>query len=98
MKQGIQPRWLSIKAASGYCSLSIRRIEQLVADNSLKSHLVGRRRLIDRRSIDAWVEGPTGGDVLTNLPEGATERLAEIIAQKVISLLNERSEPRLEVP
>lgn len=57
MKQELQPRYLNIKGAANYCGLSTRRIEQAVAANEVVSYLMGRRRLILRESIDAWVEG-----------------------------------------
>ena len=53
----IQPRYLSMKDAATYTGLTTRTLHKAVANNSVRSFLNGRKRLILRESLDAWIEG-----------------------------------------
>lgn len=61
-----QPRWLSLKGASRYSSLSDRTIQKLISLGLLKSKLLkmpgtaSGRRLIDRESLDRIIESEGG--------------------------------------
>jgi excisionase family DNA binding protein len=57
MQVEITPRWLSLANASKYSGLSVRTLNKAVKSKSFKSYLNGRKRLIDRESLDAWIEG-----------------------------------------
>jgi hypothetical protein len=58
----LQPRWLSYQGASDYCSLSARDIQELVklklvrSKNVLKPGATRGRRVIDRLSLDEFIE------------------------------------------
>ena len=58
------PKWLTLQSASVYCGLSVRYLQNLIADGAIDSRLVRRadgkgrgRRLIRRQSLDALIEG-----------------------------------------
>ncbi len=61
-RQAITPRWLTYAGAASYSSFSTRKLEELVAKKLIVSHNVrdpGKnrgRRLIDRESLDAFIE------------------------------------------
>lgn len=57
MKQKVTPRYLSLANSAIYTGLSVRTLNKAVKDNKVKSYLNGRKRLIDRESLDAWIEG-----------------------------------------
>ena len=56
------PRWLGVQAAVGYSSISRARLYTLMAEGQIKSASVRAKgttrghRVIDRRSIDAFLE------------------------------------------
>lgn len=52
----IQPRWLNAKGAAKYSGMSERTIRRLIQNKTVRSSLRGRCRLIDRESLDAWIE------------------------------------------
>ncbi|MCW1915967.1 hypothetical protein OJ996_20435 [Luteolibacter sp. GHJ8] len=57
----LPPRWLSLRTAKDYCSLSTGTLQRACALGLIVSHMVGLkeqgggRRLIDRLSLDAWI-------------------------------------------
>ena len=51
------PSLLSIKEASGYSGLSVWAVRQLLADGRIAEVNFGRRRLVPKAAIDAFVEG-----------------------------------------
>lgn len=64
----IKARWATIPGASKYCGLGVRVIENAAASGVLRSSLVRSfpgakrgRRLIDLRSLEAWIEAGIGG-------------------------------------
>ena len=62
MKVKKAPRWATIKRAAEYSDLSERHLYNAIADGLIRSSLVKRpnasrgRRLVDLRSLDAWIE------------------------------------------
>jgi len=52
--------WLSTGDAARYLGLSRQRIDQLIRDGRLPSELVGARRLVHRRHVDALAAASTG--------------------------------------
>lgn len=57
MSAEITPRWLTRKTAKQYSSLSIPTIDRRIREKVFVTKKVGRVRLIDRESLDAWIEG-----------------------------------------
>lgn len=57
MKVKVQPRYLSLANSAIYTGLSVRTLNKAVKSKAVKSYLNGRKRLIDRESLDAWIEG-----------------------------------------
>ena len=51
-------RYLSLTQLADYSSLSVRLLKKYLADpdHPLKSHLLGRRRLVKVSDFDAWLE------------------------------------------
>ncbi len=61
--------WLSLDAAAGYSSVSVRTIERAISKGRLRSSAVGSRRLVHRDDLDAWiVKGGGGGEARTAPP------------------------------
>lgn len=57
MKQNVTPRWLTRKSATQYCGLSKTAIDIHIRNKRFATRKIGRNRLIDRESLDAWIEG-----------------------------------------
>jgi len=54
-------RWLTVDAAASYSGLSVKTIRRLLAGGRLTAHRPVRGRVIvDRRQVDALLEGSTG--------------------------------------
>jgi excisionase family DNA binding protein len=53
--------WLSMKAAAERVGLSERSLERAIAAGRLRSSTVGRRRIMHRDELDAYVRGDGGG-------------------------------------
>lgn len=53
----IQPKYLNLADASRYCGLAKRTLEDHAKAGDFVSFVCARRRLIDRESLDAWIEG-----------------------------------------
>jgi hypothetical protein len=53
----ITPRWMKLPVASRHCGLSTRTLKRRLTEGCFDSKLVGAVRLIDRESLDAWIEG-----------------------------------------
>jgi len=57
-----EKRWATLSEAAHYCGLTQRTIYNLIGDGLIRSSLVKRpnasrgRRLIDLRSLDAWIK------------------------------------------
>ena len=78
----LEPRWAPLQGAAHYSGLSQRLIEIAVRDGLIRSALARRpgasrgRRLVDLRSLDAWIEQGLGEKCdLTALQAGAAKRL-----------------------
>lgn len=56
MSAPVQPKYLNVKDAARYCGLSERTIKRRIREKCFKTFIQGRR-LIDRESLDAWIEG-----------------------------------------
>jgi len=65
-KDPITPRWLTLAGAARYCGLSERTIENYIKDGLIVSANVIRpgasrgRRLVDRCSLDSFIESQIG--------------------------------------
>jgi excisionase family DNA binding protein len=57
--------WLSVDEAAEYLGVSSRSIERMIAKKRLRSHPVGRRRLLHRDELD---KAATGEDVAPTTP------------------------------
>lgn len=51
----IQPAWLSVENAQAYSGLCRTKVFSLVTAGQVRSAKVGKRRLIDRASLDAFL-------------------------------------------
>lgn len=56
MSTQVQPKYLTLTDARTYCGLSERTLKRAIKAGLVKSFNRGRR-LIDRESLDAWIEG-----------------------------------------
>ncbi len=52
--------WLSLRAAAAYCFVSPRTMERMVARGQLRTTTVGRRRLVHRDDLDAFLRAAAG--------------------------------------
>jgi excisionase family DNA binding protein len=50
-------RWLRIEQAADYVSVTLTAMKKLVREGDIPHVKAGRRYLIDRRAIDAYLEG-----------------------------------------
>lgn len=96
----MRPRWLNMRDASRYCGLSVATLTRVVKEGHVISHIRGRR-LVDRWSLDEWVQGDS--QKRWQKPPRELPRLSEVdvqsIAEAVASLLNgPKSEPNSERP
>ena len=66
----LPPRWLNLKDAERYCGLSAKTLQRASGHGAIKSHLVtarptatkkGGTMLIDRLSLDDWIESERPG-------------------------------------
>jgi excisionase family DNA binding protein len=53
--------WLSVPEAAGYLRASERTVQRLVARGRIRSTSVGRRRLLHRDELDAYMQSTEGG-------------------------------------
>lgn len=79
MKSNSPPprRWLTVKNACIYSDLSRANIEKRLADGTIRSALVigepgatRGRRLVDRESLDSWIESGIGLTATSPPPPG----------------------------
>lgn len=54
--EDITPRWLTRKGAKAYCGLSVPTLDRRMREKAFVTKKVGTTRLIDRISLDAWIE------------------------------------------
>jgi excisionase family DNA binding protein len=57
---GIPPRLLRVKDAATYLSSTTWFVEELVRNCKLRSTIIGKRRVIDIRDLDDWVDEQSG--------------------------------------
>ncbi len=62
-KQAIQPRWLRIPTAAHYSGMCRSFLYQAMGSGKLKSRKVGTIRIIDRLSLDAFIESQDAGGI-----------------------------------
>ena len=55
-------RWLRVEKALGYAGISRSFLYQILNARKVSSHMVGRVRLIDRESLDAFISAAPVGD------------------------------------
>ncbi len=55
-EESITPRLLGLKSAAGYLSLSYWTVRELIWRGEIPSVRVGRRILVDREDLDAFIE------------------------------------------
>jgi excisionase family DNA binding protein len=60
--------WLSMLAAAEHAGVSERSLERAIAARRLRSSTVGRRRLVHRDELDAYVRGDGGGEAPATPP------------------------------
>lgn len=53
----LAPRLLTIPQAAAYCSAAIWAIRQAIINKELRACIIGRRFLIDRAALDAFIDG-----------------------------------------
>jgi excisionase family DNA binding protein len=54
-RQLITPRWLKIPAAVAYTGISRSVLYELMNAGKIKSHRIGASRVLDRESLDAFI-------------------------------------------
>jgi excisionase family DNA binding protein len=52
----LAPRLLTIPQAAAYCSAAIWAIRQAIVNKELRACIIGRRFLIDRAALDAFID------------------------------------------
>lgn len=77
------PAWFTISEASRYSGLSAALLYELIKENCIVSSTVLRpgrrrgRRLVQRESIDAFIEAGVGRSSADNLRGGASKAFAD---------------------
>ena len=54
--QPITPRLVTIKQAAAYCSCAVWAIRQAIWSKELRACIIGKRYLIDRSDLDAFID------------------------------------------
>jgi excisionase family DNA binding protein len=65
---GARSPWLSIRDAAERAGVAERTLERAIAAGRLRSSTVGRRRLVHRDHLDAYVRGDGGGEAPATPP------------------------------
>jgi excisionase family DNA binding protein len=60
--------WLSISEAAAYMRVSERKLQRVIASGGLRSTTLGRRRLLHRDDLDAFIESDGGGGIAPTTP------------------------------
>ena len=60
--------WLTVAEAAEYARVSERTIERLVGRGQIRTSTIGRRRLLHRDDLDAYLRATTGEDVTPATP------------------------------
>ncbi len=56
IQQQIAPRLVTIKQAAAYCSCAVWAIRQAIWSRELPACMIGKRYLIDRADLDAFID------------------------------------------
>ena len=56
VNEGRNKRLLSVEQAATYLSLSKRELYNMIANNELSAVKHGRRKMVDLRDLDAWID------------------------------------------
>jgi predicted DNA-binding transcriptional regulator AlpA len=56
----VAPRLLRLRDAAAYLSSTTWFIEELVRTRKIRSRIIGKRRVIDIRDLDAWIDEQSG--------------------------------------
>lgn len=60
--------WLTIEEAAQYLRVSERTLERLLTRGKIRTSTIGRRRLLHRDELDAYMRATTGEDVTPATP------------------------------
>ena len=60
--------WLSISEAAEYMRVSERKVQRVISSGRLRSTTLGRRRLLHRDDLDAFMSATTGEVVAPTTP------------------------------
>lgn len=74
------PRWLNVREAALYCGLSETTLKRVIVAGKIRSFMAGRR-LIDRWSLDAWIEGDS--EPSKRPSQGELPRMNELDVQAI---------------
>jgi predicted DNA-binding transcriptional regulator AlpA len=105
----IAPRLLRLTDAAFYLSSTTWFVEELVRTGKIRSRIIGKRRVIDIRDLDAWIEKQSGSasgnaaNSLAGLPDpNAMEILTpEEVAKRLkvsVRWVYEKRRPRAKNP
>jgi len=78
--QLIAPRWLTLDKAAAYCGLGQRCLQNYIkaghirSSNAVAPGATRGRRLIDRESLDAFIEAGVGGKTMLIMNENRPAR------------------------
>jgi excisionase family DNA binding protein len=50
-------RWLDLPKAAVYCSLAVKTLRRAIATGDLAFSKPGRKQIVDRKDLDAWLLG-----------------------------------------
>lgn len=67
-EQLVTPRLLSMRNAAHYCGVSDRTVEKWAAEKSVASRVIGGRRLIEKESLDAFIDSAERTAAKTETP------------------------------
>lgn len=78
MKVSLMKGWLTTKDAAVYCNVSLRTLRKWLADEGLRFSLIGRKILIKREWLDAFLEAHEA-----TMIDQSLDALADQILKKV---------------
>jgi excisionase family DNA binding protein len=107
--KSVPSRLLPLKDAATYLSSTTRFVEELVRDGKLRFTVIGKRRVIDIRELDAWVDEQSGSTTsshaITSAPSYAHRAMEILTPEEVakrlkvkVSWIYEKRRPRAKNP